>query len=92
MSELNIVDTYLEPEVQKIITDTINWYESQVQQINEVIDSEHDLTICGDGGFEKSLTTEESRIFRAGMVTALDLLGDFPLQIEPLNPDEETVS
>ena len=89
MSEVNIIDTYLEPKVKKIITDTISWYENQVQQINEVIDSRDDLKIFSGDGFEKSLTTEESHIFRAGMATVLDLFGDFPLQIKPINPDDD---
>ncbi|HGH3665251.1 TPA: hypothetical protein ACJK7M_001132 [Acinetobacter baumannii] len=73
-------------DVAKLIEDTVFWFEQRMETLNDIADSEGNVVLAGEGG-EKELNDEQSRAFKAGISTAISLIGKFPLSLDrSVNP------
>ncbi|MER8256021.1 hypothetical protein ABS250_16730 [Acinetobacter nosocomialis] len=73
-------------DITKLVEDTIFWFEQRMETLNDIADCEGNVVLAGEGG-EKELNDEQSRAFKAGISTAISLIGKFPLSLDrSVNP------
>ncbi|HEN9526049.1 TPA: hypothetical protein ACRZR3_001255 [Acinetobacter baumannii] len=73
-------------DIAKLVEDTIFWFEQRMETLNDIADCEGNVVLAGEGG-EKELNDEQSRAFKAGISTAISLIGKFPLSLDrAVNP------
>ncbi|AUT33940.1 hypothetical protein BFR69_00865 [Acinetobacter pittii] len=73
-------------DVAKLVEDTIFWFEQRMETLNDIANSEGNVVLAS-GDAEKELNDEQSHAFKAGISTAISLIGKFPLSLDrPVNP------
>ena len=75
MSERQLVDMILQ---------TKEWYDSKVEQLEQVANSEKDINIMFEGkeGKHAPLPKEQNEPFKMGVKVALEIFGKFPINIQ----------
>lgn len=69
-------------EVAKLVEDTIFWFEQRIETLNDIADCEANVILASTNGEESKLNDEQSRAFKAGIKTAISIIGKFPLSLE----------
>lgn len=69
-------------DVAKLVEDTIFWFEQRIEMLNDIIEAEGTVVLASSQGTDKELNDEQSRAFRAGLATAISIIGTFPLSLD----------
>ena len=69
-------------EVAKLVEHTIFWFEERMEVLNDIIEAKGTVVLSSDNGEESELNEEQSSAFRAGIATAISLIGAFPLSLD----------
>lgn len=73
-------------DVAKLVEDTVFWFEQRIETLTDIVNCEGNVVLAGEGG-EKELNDEQSVAFKAGISTAISLIGKFPLSLDrTVNP------
>ncbi|EHU1446253.1 hypothetical protein A1Z84_RS14440 [Acinetobacter baumannii] len=73
-------------DVAKLVEDTIFWFEQRMETLNDIAGSVGNVVLAGEGG-EKELNDAQSLALKAGISTAISLIGKFPLSLDrSVNP------
>ncbi|WP_244939733.1 hypothetical protein [Acinetobacter guerrae] len=80
-------------EVAKLVEDAIFWFEQRIEALNDIVESEGHVILASQNGSESKMNAEQSTAFRAGIATAISIIGKFPLSLDrptsqPFVPDE----
>lgn len=72
-----------DPDVAEIIDLLQEWHANRVKQMKMIVEAPADaeLVLRGANGHQVVLLGDERKGFKAGLATALDLFGKFPLTI-----------
>lgn len=77
------MDTQTAPiEVAKLVEDTIFWFEQRIETLNDIADCEENVVLASTNGKESKLDDDQSRVFKAGIKTAISIIGKFPLSLD----------
>ena len=73
-----------EEQLVDMILQTKEWYDSKVEQLEQIANSEKDINIMFEGkdGNHASLPKEKNEPFKMGVKVALEILGKFPINIQ----------
>lgn len=78
---------YAPIEAAKIIEDTIFWFEQRIEALNDITECEGRVVLGSKNGEDIKLNDEQSQAFKAGVRTAISIIGKFPLSLDrPVNP------
>ena len=69
-------------EVAKLVEDAIFWFEQRIETLNDIVECEGNVVLASNNGEEKKLNDEQSRAFKAGISTAISIIGKFPLSLD----------
>lgn len=73
-----------DPAAIKAIRDLMQWHQEQVDYLKQVHNAgDHPVVLDFGDGTELALNNEQSRGFRAGLMMALDFLGELPVVLSP---------
>ncbi|MGF6098864.1 hypothetical protein [Pseudomonas sp. 18175] len=84
----NIVD----PDVVEIVELLQEWHAKRVSQLQMIVQAPADaeLVLRGANDQQVILLGDERKGFKAGLATALDLFGKFPLSITKVDEEDES--
>lgn len=69
-------------EVAKLVEDAIFWFEQRIETLNDIVECEGNVVLASNNGEETKLNDEQSRAFKAGISTAISIIGKFPLSLD----------
>ena len=69
-------------EVAKLVEDAIFWFEQRIDTLNDIVECEGNVVLASNNGEETKLNDEQSRAFKAGISTAISIIGKFPLSLD----------
>ena len=69
-------------EVAKLVEDAIFWFEQRIGALNDITECEGTVVLASKNGEETKLNDEQSRAFKAGIKTAISIIGEFPLSLD----------
>ena len=69
-------------EVAKLVEDAIFWFEQRIETLNDIVQCEGNVVLASNNGEETKLNDEQSRAFKAGISTAISIIGKFPLSLD----------
>ncbi|WP_151789987.1 hypothetical protein [Acinetobacter junii] len=69
-------------EVTKLVEDAIFWFEQRMELLNDIIESEGCVVLAKAGSDDKKMNDDQSAAFRAGIATAISIIGKFPLSLD----------
>lgn len=69
-------------EVAKLVEDAIFWFEQRMEMLNDIVESEGYVVLAIADGDDKKMNDEQSAAFRAGIATAMSIIGKFPLSLD----------
>jgi len=69
-------------EVAKLVEDAIFWFEQRIETLNDIAECKGDVVLASTNGEESKLNDEQSRAFKAGIKTAISIIGEFPLSLD----------
>ncbi|WOE42917.1 hypothetical protein [Acinetobacter chinensis] len=69
-------------EVAKLVEDAIFWFEQRIDTLSDIAESKENIVIAKSIGDNLELTPEQSRAFKAGIATAIQIIGEFPLSVD----------
>ena len=69
-------------EVAKLVEDAIFWFEQRIETLYDIVQCEGYVVLASNNGEEKKLNDEQSRAFKAGISTAISIIGKFPLSLD----------
>lgn len=69
-------------DVAKLVEDTIFWFEQRIEMLNDIIEAEGTVVLASQKGTDTELNDEQSRAFKAGLATAISIIGTFPLSLD----------
>lgn len=73
-------------DVAKLVEDTVFWFEQRIEALNDIVESEGQVVLASKSGEDKKLDDGQSAAFRAGIATAISIIGKFPLSLDrPVN-------
>jgi hypothetical protein len=71
-----------EEQLIEMIIQTKEWYNKKVSQLEQISkESDYKIKFQGDDGNLEELPEEHSKGFHLGILTALEILGKFPINI-----------
>lgn len=71
-----------EEQLIEMIIQTKEWYDNKVSQLKGITEqSDHKIKFQGDDGNQVELPEEHRKGFTMGILTALEVLGKFPINI-----------
>lgn len=74
-------------DVAKIVEDAIFWFEQRIETLNDIVGAEGTVVLASKNGEDKTLNDEQSIAFKAGVATAISIIGKFPLSLDQsVNP------
>ena len=76
-------------EVAEMVQESIDWFDERMNQLKEIAQCSEQVVIARSDGAQTELTEEQSRVFKAGIATAISLIGDFPLKLEQLAEEND---
>ncbi|KQD49268.1 hypothetical protein ECE07_03740 [Acinetobacter pittii] len=86
MSNQKEQTAFADLNVAKLVEDTVFWFEHRIETLNDIVNCDGNVVLAGEGG-EKKLNDEQSVAFKAGISTAISLIGKFPLSLDrTVNP------
>lgn len=71
-----------QPDVAKIVEDAIFWFEDRIETLNDLSESKGRIVLAQENNEDIKLNDDESRGFKAGVATAISILGRFPLSLD----------
>jgi hypothetical protein len=78
-----------EEQLIEMIIQTKEWYDKKVAQLEQVSNSrDYKIKFQGEDGNQTELPEEYRKGFHIGVLTALEILGKFPINISN-QPEEE---
>ncbi|MBH8611918.1 hypothetical protein I4N56_014030 [Pseudomonas mohnii] len=79
-----------DPDVAEIIGMLKEWHANRVRQLQMIVQAPADteLVLRGANGQQVLLVGDERKGFKAGLATALDLFGKFPLTMTEVVDDD----
>lgn len=79
-----------ENEVVGIIQNAIDWFDDRITSLKQIADSDSGKIILAKNNDspEIELTDEQAKGFRAGVSTAISILGKFPISLSPSSNDD----
>ena len=69
-------------EVAKLVEDAIFWFEQRIETLKDIIECEGRVVLASSNGEDTRLNDEQSAAFKAGISTAISLIGKFPLSLD----------
>ncbi|WPO67594.1 hypothetical protein SDC64_01195 [Acinetobacter haemolyticus] len=69
-------------EVAKLVEDAIFQFEQRIEMLNDIVESEGYVVLASTDGDDKAMNDEQSAAFRAGVATAIRIIGKFPLTLD----------
>ena len=69
-------------EVAKLVEDAIFWFEQRIETLNDIAECKGGVVLASTNGEESKLNDEQSRAFKAGIKTAISIIGEFPLSLD----------
>ena len=66
----------------KLVEDAIFWFEQRIETLNDIVECEGNVALASNNGEETKLNDEQSRAFKAGISTAISIIGKFPLSLD----------
>ncbi|MBN6515525.1 hypothetical protein JZM36_01470 [Acinetobacter pittii] len=86
MSNQKEQTAFADLNVAKLVEDTVFWFEQRIETLNDIVNCDGNVVLASEGG-EKKLNDEQSVAFKAGISTAISLIGKFPLSLDrTVNP------
>jgi hypothetical protein len=71
-----------EEQLIEMIIQTKEWYDKKVAQLEQVANTrDYKIKFQGEDGNQEELPEEHSKGFYLGVLTALEILGEFPIKI-----------
>jgi hypothetical protein len=66
-----------------MILQTKDWYDKKIKSLQQIVDLKDDskILIQSDDGKEIQLPEEDKKGFILGLILAIDILGEFPINI-----------
>ncbi|WP_446906225.1 hypothetical protein [Acinetobacter baumannii] len=81
MSNQKEQTAFADLNVAKLVEDTVFWFEQRIETLNDIVNCDGNVVLASEGG-EKKLNDEQSVAFKAGISTAISLIGKFPLSLD----------
>ena len=66
----------------KLVEDAIFWFEQRIETLNDIVECKGNVVLASNNGEETKLNDEQSRAFKAGISTAISIIGKFPLSLD----------
>lgn len=79
---MNIQTEVASLEVAKLVEDAIFWFEERIETLNDLANSKEPIVLASGNKKDLELTDEQSRAFKAGIATAIKIIGEFPLSLD----------
>lgn len=77
------IQTEIAPlEVAKLVEDAIFWFEERIETLNDLAESKEPIVLASGSKKDLKMTDEQSRAFKAGIATAIKIIGEFPLSLD----------
>lgn len=70
-----------EEQLIEMIIQTKEWYDNKVSQLEQISTADSKIMFQGEDGKQTELPEEHRGAFRIGILTALEVLGKFPIDI-----------
>ena len=79
---MNIQTEVAPLEVAKLVEDAIFWFKERIETLNDLANSKEPIVLASGNKKDLELTDEQSRAFKAGIATAIKIIGEFPLSLD----------
>lgn len=70
-----------EEQLIEMIIQTKEWYDNKVSQLEQISTADSKIMFQGEDGNQIELPEEHREAFKMGILTALEVLGKFPINI-----------
>lgn len=70
-----------EEQLIEMIIQTKEWYDNKVSQLEQISTTDSKIMFQGEDGNQTELPEEHRGAFKIGILTALEVLGKFPINI-----------
>lgn len=79
---MNIQTEVAPLEVAKLVEDAIFWFKERIETLNDLANSKEPIVLASGNKKDLELTDEQSRAFKVGIATAIQIIGEFPLSLD----------
>lgn len=76
------LSSFVPPEAAKMIQDAVFWYEQRTGTLADIAGCDGQVVLASSGHENIEFDSGQSAAFRAGIKTALSILGEFPLKLD----------